>query len=121
MIGFRRVELLIVAVDEAGSSRRFRLKKEKSREKIHTKKTESPVPKKKAEESRGNAECDAAALVMFCGCDGDVTHLDLGRLKGGDGANEGGGDAGHCCCLDCVKKVGGCAGMTIRVDDSGFL
>ena len=23
-------------------------------------------------------------------------HLDLGRLEGGDGANEGGGDAGHC-------------------------
>ena len=28
-----------------------------------------------------------------------ATYLDLGRLEGGDRAGEGGGNAGHCCCL----------------------
>jgi hypothetical protein len=27
---------------------------------------------------------------------GEEAHLDLGRLEGGDGANEGGSDASHC-------------------------
>ena len=37
-----------------------------------------------------------------------MTHLDLGRLEGGDGTGEGGSDAGHFVCLLDVKKKSVC-------------